>query len=499
MPRLRRKLTGEEKERRQKVLAAVDETRLRPGWGPREALRHLQEGVTKRNIQAGALPFSSAAHFNFYVDKVFWERFCKKDSQFPFVPDYQRKADVPYSAQYAKAYFAARPTPEQRKIRANKGAREKEKRRNPQLIRGRAYKQALEDMVASQVYLSQKSSQGRHECRAPWGAKVELHKALLGKAMPYLPGCGPFEMECPFSAFGQEFAVCFGSMGVLSDVLREASLYMGGDNLQILLYAKFRDLANGDRRISLLLEWHHMVNETSPAWRRGFYKAWCALLSLLNRQLQGARVSLTGHLRQYYGQQAAEHLALHSQIDRRMAALESQEEARRQMVEGMKGEGISEDLVQEMERFTREIGGMRVEMHIGSKENVAEKVEQLVYLSADHEGLFSLAPDAAARQGMIRPTAEKVFTEVVRSLTHDPKIALSHRLEGCEVLLGGSESPWGKLLPRDVRYNIMSAALWDYQRDHGQAGEFEIVGRGLKTLELVALQDQVWSNDQGLM
>ncbi|TGJ79925.1 hypothetical protein E0Z10_g8832 [Xylaria hypoxylon] len=176
--------------------------------------------------------------------------------------------------------------------------------------------------------------------------------------------------------------------------------------------------------------------------------------------LQDKRVDLMDHLRKYYGQQATEHLTLHSLIGSQVAALNSEAKARRQKMKEY--EAIPVAFQERMEKFTNETAIDIVDNYIKSQSDIEDKIKELV------------------------------FTEQVRVLmNHRLQLELPIRLKKCMFLLQNPESPWEKLLPVDVQKNIVSAAIWDYQKDYGQTEGFELVGRALKILDMLVYRDQV--------
>ncbi len=125
----------------------------------------------------------------------------------------------------------------------------------------------------------------------------------------------------------------------------------------------------------------------------------------------------------------------------------------------------------------------KINRRIKGKADIKEKIDELVNLNHDPKDLYPIAEDPVVRLAMIKPTAEKVLTEQVR-LVLDPSLdlELSKRLEQCVSFLQDRTCPWETLLPPDVRYRIISAAIWDYQKDHGQKEGFDLVRRTLEIL-----------------
>ncbi|KAI8950552.1 hypothetical protein F4801DRAFT_579402 [Xylaria longipes] len=365
MPELREGLLEEEMERREKYLSPVDKI----GFSRDEVVEVMQLYIIKRLMEKKLLPLVSASYFNWRIDHRLWVVFGKKDGEFPPPPPIYRS---PYSTPFVKAYFAANPTEEDKeedkkgkgkekgkgkgKEKGKEKGKDKEKEKaggNRYLGFTRASTQVVDpadggDLVGFPTW----RPDGEMSLPPLLEDKVRLHQDLLGKATPYQEGCGPFEVECPFSALGKDFEACFGPMEGLVGLLKEASLFMGGTH-GVLLYAKFRDLPDGDRRVSLFLDWHEMVKIESPAWQRVLYKAWCALLSLFHGQLRGVRMGLMDHLGEYYGASMREHMMLYSRIGAAVHHLDAQEWDRREAAEAMEEEEKREveALLSKLDRF----------------------------------------------------------------------------------------------------------------------------------------------------
>ncbi|RYC57337.1 hypothetical protein CHU98_g8876 [Xylaria longipes] len=407
MPELRESLLEEEMERREKYLSPVDKTEF-----PRDVVvERVQLYVIETLLKKELPPFVSASYFNWRIDQRLWTCFGdgEKDAEFPPAPPI---CASPYSTPYVKAYFAANPiegeAKENKEVGKGKG-KEKEEKAGGNRCLGftRASTQVVDHADGDCGELV------GFPLLPPMEDKVRLHQDLLGKAMPYQEGCGPFEVECPFSALGKDFEACFGPMEGLVDLLKEASLFMGGTH-GVLLYAKFRDLPDGDRRVSLLLEWHDMVKIESPAWQRVLYKAWCALLSLFHSQLQGVRMGLMDHLREYYGASMSEHMTLYSRIGAAVHHLDLQERDRREaMEEDDKRE--AEALLAKMERFAKEHGTAFVAQRVEKKPSLAEKIKELARLRDNPRVLTRFGDDPKVRQMIIEPTAKKVLAEQILS------------------------------------------------------------------------------------
>ncbi|KAI0902980.1 hypothetical protein F4823DRAFT_637034 [Ustulina deusta] len=146
-------------------------------------------------------------------------------------------------------------------------------------------------------------------------------------------------------------------------------------------------------------------------------------------------------------------------------------------------EAEAETLHQKIDRFAYQLGVAKINRRIKGKADIKEKIDELVNLNHDPKDLYPIAEDPVVRLAMIKPTAEKVLTEQVR-LVLDPSLdlELSKRLEQCVSFLQDRTCPWETLLPPDVRYRIISAAIWDYQKDHGQKEGFDLVRRTLEIL-----------------
>ncbi|KAI0802855.1 hypothetical protein GGR55DRAFT_700150 [Xylaria sp. FL0064] len=401
-------------------------------------------------------------------------------ADFPFGPA-PRRYGVPYSALYAKAYFEAYPPEDEKKAKENKEAKEareakgkgKEKEvatgtgePETRQVKGNKYygffrpsTQVVDplDTTSGEVVDFKIRFGGEQKVpHAPIESRVRVYQELIGKNIPYQEGCGPFQVECPFSALGLEFQACFGSGEKLDDVLMEATKIMGGESFEVLVYAKYRDLPDGDRPVSLFLDWHDKVEEGNPCWRRTVYTAWCALLSLFNNQLQGVRVSLVDHLSRYYEQQMREHLMLYSRIGARLHQKESREKARRE-----------------------------VETSVRKRNTFKEKIDVLLDLTGSPEALYPIGEDPLVRLSVARPTAEKVLIEQVHSLLDPhPYLDLPTRLEQCMSLVQDKEKRhWEKLLPLDVRYNTVADAILDYVKDGVEYEGIDLIHRTLKILE----------------
>ncbi|KAI1313293.1 hypothetical protein F5Y03DRAFT_406574 [Xylaria venustula] len=471
MLQISRGLTKEEKERREKVLAEVEKTfkNIRGGipFAEEIAIKHLSE----KKI----LPYVSLEFFNWEVDKILWS-YGENDAIFPF-GEQPRYFGVPISQTYVEAYFAANPTEEEKRAKEIKEAGESQGQGSQQEgMEGVHIHQAQE--LQSRVDVGEKRS-------VPLESKKKLYHELNGKAMPFLKGCCPFEVECPFSALGKEFEACFGPMKDLCNILMEATVFMGGDALDLVVDARFRNLPDGDRRVRLFLDWHDKVSETDPVWRRSLYQAWCALLSLHNAQLKGTKVNLMDHLRQYYGGQMRDHVMLYARIDATGHELIHQANARRQAAEKLEGDkATGEKLLEKMEKFSLELGTSRIRKRIAAKNNINDKVEALVKLADSGKSLYPVAEDPAVRFAMITPTAEKVFTEQIL-LVLDPNapLEMQTRLEQCISFVNDNNSPWEKLLPFAIRYEIISSAILDYKKEHDRALCFELMSRAVNILE----------------
>ncbi|KAI1747155.1 hypothetical protein F4782DRAFT_522112 [Xylaria castorea] len=487
MTELREGLLEEEMERRKKYLLPVDKTKFGPYEG---VVEFVQKQVIGKLLENKRLPFISASYFNWRIDRDLCIRFGEKDAELPPSPPIYVP---PYSTTYARAYFVANPAVQEAK---GKG-REKETQeadRGWYLGFARGSTQVVDpadDNLGDVVGVEAWCLTGGRSRLAPLEDKVRLYEDLIGKSIPYQEGCGPFQVECPFSALGKDFEICFGGLreGLrpresLAQLLGEASLFMGGKH-GVMLLAKFRDLPEGDRRISLFLDWHGMVDTKSPAWQRVLYKAWCALLSLFHSQLRGVRMGLMDNLREYYGGSMREHLMLYSRIGAAVQHLKPEADAGQKMAEEMGGdEEEMEALLAKMDRLAKKKGSAMVTRYAKEKPNLSEKVNELVHLRDHPKDLAVFGDDLEVRLTMIRPTAEKILAEQILWVLEDPDVPLDlpRRLEQCIACLDDPESPWEKLLPIDVRYRIVSAGVWEYQEK--QAGEgYEWVNLTITLLE----------------
>ncbi|KAI0547821.1 hypothetical protein F4679DRAFT_597230 [Xylaria curta] len=476
----------EERERREKLMLAVDRTR----FGRDEVMKQAQQYIIP-NLLDKKLPFVSVRYFNWIVDQYLTKRFGEKDADFPRPPPVYAP---PYSIIYAKAYFAAKPTKGE-KAQENEEAgevediaKDKGKGKETQRADGgryygfaRASTQVVDPAgdTLDVVGITAWSLTGEPPLLAPLEDKVRLYQELIGKSMPYQEGCGPFQVECPFSAWGKDYEICFGPMESLAQLLGEAALFMGGMH-GVMLFAKFRDLPDGDRRVSLFLDWHTTVDTKSPAWQRVLYKAWCALLSLFHSQLRGVRVGLMDHLREYYNGSMREHLMLYSRIGAAVQQLELRADARL-------GDDREETkaLLAKLDRFAKKWSSELVAKYVRAKPNLTDKIRELVRLLDDPKGLARhFGDDPEVRLTMIRPTAEKILTEQIRWLLEDPDVPLGlvGRLEQCNACLNDPNTPWEKFLPLDVVHRIVSAGVLEYQRVHGNEEGFQWVDRTITLL-----------------
>ncbi|KAI1733394.1 hypothetical protein F4680DRAFT_455015 [Xylaria scruposa] len=487
MTEIREGLLKEERERREKRLLAVDKTEFSRDM----VVERVQQYIIEKLLENKKLPLLSASYFNWKIDQRLMACFGEKDADFPPAPPLYAP---PYSTIYAKAYFAANPTEENKEAsEVEDAARDKGKGKEKATQRadsGRYYGFArastqvvdpADDTLGDVVGVSVWSLTGEPLLLAPLEDKVRLYQDLIGKSMPYQEGCGPFQVECPFSAWGKDYEICFGGFGPKESVARllgEAAFFMGGMH-GVMLFAKFRDLPDGDRRVSLFLDWHKTVDTKSPAWQRVLYKAWCALLSLFHSQLRGVRVSLMDHLREYYGGSMREHLMLYSRIGAAVQQLELRADARREM-----DREETEALLAKLDKFAKEKGSKMVALCIRDKPNLNDKIMELVRLRDDPKGLAQFGDDPEVRLTLIRPTAEKILTERIRWLLENPDVPLGlvGRLEQCVACLDDPNSPWEKLLPLDVAHRIVSAAILEYQRVHGSEEGFQWVDRTITLL-----------------
>ncbi|KAI0968640.1 hypothetical protein F4678DRAFT_464251 [Xylaria arbuscula] len=471
MSQISRDLTKEEKERRETVFVAVEKTFKKV----REAVPIAEKMAVKHLLEAKLFPYVSSTFFNWKVDKILWS-YGEKDAIFQFA-EQPRCFGVPSSQTYIEAYFAANPTEEEKKAKDIKEARESQGQGNEQ--------EAEQPVHIYQAQEPQSRAAVEEKRSVPLESKKKLHYELNGKAIPFLKGCGPFAVECPFSALGKEFEACFGPMKDLYNILMEATAFMGGNALNLVVNVRFRDLPDGDRRVTLFLDWNDKVSETDPVWRRSLYQAWCALLSLHNSQLQGVKVNLMDYLRQYYGGQMRDHVMLYTRIDATGHKLIRQANARRQAAEKLDGDkAAGEPLLEKMEKFSLELGISKIRNRIAAKNNLNDKVEALVELANSGESLYPIAEDPAVRFAMVTPTAEKVFTEQIL-LVLDPNapLEMQTRLEQCISFVNNHDSPWEKLLPFAIRYEIISSAILDYKKEHDQTECFELIGRAVNILE----------------
>ncbi|KAI1346017.1 hypothetical protein F5Y01DRAFT_322367 [Xylaria sp. FL0043] len=511
MSQISRVLTKEEAERREKVFVAVEKAKPAMGLEARQGVLKVEQRQIRSMLEEKKLPLVSSAYLNWKVDQTLW--LLGRDwADFPFgrAP---RIYGVPYSALYAKAYFEAYPPEEEKKAKENKEAKEareaKGKGKEKEVATGTGEPETRQvegnkyygfarpsthvvdplDATSGEIVDFKIESDGEQKvAHASIESRVKVHQELMGKNMPYQEGCGPFQVECPFSALGLEFQACFGSAEELDDVLMAAAKIMGGESFEVLVYAKYRDLSNGDRRVSLFLDWHEKVDEGNRCWRRTVYMAWCALLSLFNSQLQGIRTSLVDHLNKHYEEQMREHLMLYSRIGATLHQKESREEARRESVEGIKEEKDrveAEILLEKLERFSYELGVRRVETDVRKRNSIKEKIDVLLDLTGSPEAFYPVGEDPLVRLAMSRPIAEKVLIEQVHSLL-DPHLYLDlpTRLEQCMSLVQDKEKRhWEKLLPLDVRYNIVADAILDYVKDGVDYEGIDLIHRTLKILE----------------
>ncbi|TRX94118.1 hypothetical protein FHL15_004886 [Xylaria flabelliformis] len=487
MTEIREELLKEERERREKYLLAVDKTK----FSRDKAVKRVQQYIINMLLEHKAPPLISAQYFNWKIDQRIMFCFGEKDADFPPPPPLY---EPPYSTTYAKAYFAANPTEEEKAEEVDDAAKDKGKGKEKETQgadSGRYYGFArastqvvdpadgtLGDVVGVPAW----SLTGEPPLLAPLEDKVRLYQDLIGQTMPYQEGCGPFQVECPFSALGKDYEICFGGPEEsLAQLLGEAAFFMGGMH-GVMLFAKFRDLPNGDRRVSLFLDWHKITDTKSPAWQRVLYKAWCALLSLFHNQLRGMRVGLMDHLRDYYGGSMREHLMLYSRIGAAVQQLERSADARPRM--GGDEEEM-EALLAKLDRFAKKKGSEDVARHVKAKPNIADKIRELARLRDDPKGLPDLGDDPEARLTMIQPTAERILTEQIRWLLQDPDVPLGlvGRLEQCIACLDDPNAPWGKLLPLDVAHRIVLAGVWEYKRVHGSEEGFQWVDRTITLLE----------------
>ncbi|KAI1271163.1 hypothetical protein F5Y07DRAFT_404704 [Xylaria sp. FL0933] len=514
MSQISRMLTKEEAERREKVFVAVEKAKPVMGREARQAVPEVEQRLVRSMLEEKKLPLVSSAYLNWRVDETLW-RLGRDLADFPFRPA-PRTYGVPYSALYAKAYFEAYPPEEEKKAKENKEAKEAKEAREAKgkgkekevatgtgepetrQVKGNKYygfvrpsTQVVDplDTTSGEVVGFKIRFDGEQKvAHAPIASRVKVYQELVGKNMPYQEGCGPFQVECPFSALGLEFQACFGSGEKLDDVLMAAAKIMGGESLEVLVYAKYRDLPNGDRRVSLFLDWHEKVDEGNLCWRRTVYTAWCALLSLFNSQLQGIRMSLVDHVNKYYERQMREHLMLYSCIHATLHENRSREKARRESVEGMKEEKDrveAEILLEKLERFSYEMGVRRVETDVSKRNSIKEKIDVLLDLTGSPEALYPIGEDPLVRLSVARPTAKKVLIEQVHSLL-DPHLYLDlpTRLEQCMSLVQDKEKRhWEKLLPLEVRYNIVADAILDYVKDGVDYDGIDLIYRTLKILE----------------
>ncbi|KAI0855168.1 hypothetical protein F4860DRAFT_521932 [Xylaria cubensis] len=483
MTDIREELLKEERERREKYLLAVDKAK----FAREMVVERMQQQVIKKLLENKRLPFVSAQHFNWRIDERLMACFGEKDADFPPPPPLYAR---PYSTMYAKAYFAANPTEEAKEV--EDAAKDKGKGKEKETLgadSGRYYGFArastqvvdpADGTLGYVVGVPAWSLTGESPPLAPLEDKVRLYQDLIGQSMPYQEGCGPFQVECPFSAWGKEYETCFGGPEEsLAQLLGEAASFMGGMH-GVMLFAKFCDLPNGDRRVSLFLDWHKIVDTKSPAWQRVLYKAWCALLSLFHSQLQGVRVGLMDHLREYYGGSMREHLMLYSRIGAAVQQLELSADAGPRM--GGDG-GEMGALLAKLDRFAK--GSEEVARYVKAKPNIIDKIGELVRLCNDPTDLAQFGDDPEVRLTIIQPTAEMILTKHIRWLLEDPNVPLDlvGRLDQCIACLENPNSPWKKLLPLDVAHRIVLAGVREYQRVHGSEEGSQWVDRTITLLE----------------
>ncbi|KAI0440093.1 hypothetical protein F4803DRAFT_553390 [Xylaria telfairii] len=474
MTSLRGGLLEEEKRRREKHLAPIDKTK----FGRSQVVKEVQQHIIEELQEQKKLPLVSASYFNWRVDRHIWECFGDKkaDPEFPPPPPLYAP---PYSTLYAKAYFAANPSEEEKDKGKGKGREEPETRVDgSDLGVARASTQVVDpadEAVGEVVGVVAWYPTGEKSSRALLKDKLRLHRDLLGKTIAYQEGCGPFQIEFPFSALGDEIETCLGPREGLVDLLAEASKFMGGSH-GVMLFAKFRDLPNGDRRASLFLDWHDMAPIDTVAWQRVLYKAWCALLNLFNSQLRGVRVGLMDHLRQYYGESMREHLMLYSRIGAAVHHLQCQADARRNaaVAEGVEiDEEEGEALFAKVDKFAKQKANALVGQYVKAKPNLTEQIKELVRLVNSPTALPQFGNTRETRLALIRPTAEKILTDQIRYVLEDPDVPLDlpGRLEQCISCLQDPKAPWNQLLSPFTRRRIISAGIWDYKEAHGEDEE----------------------------
>ncbi|KAJ3576732.1 hypothetical protein NPX13_g3601 [Xylaria arbuscula] len=487
------KMTKEEAERRESVLAEV---KANTTWtNPGKMIPNMEQMVIMILLTERRLPFISASYLNWKVDQSIWLS-CKLKAQFPF-PQAPRIYGKPYSISYAKAYFEANSEKTDQKIKRNREDKEQGKEPETPAALNREYHWADPYNTATgEVYVWQAShgSEDASTYRAPFQDRVELYQELVGKAMPYQESCGPFKIKCPFSAFGPEFEACFGAKEKMRDLLIEATKFVGGYESSIVVYAKFHDIHDGDCGVGLFLDWRADTNTNCPAWRRMLYQAWCALLNLLNNQLQGMRKGLMQHLQTYYDEQMRGHLILHKQISAQIQRLDSSNEEDRRATEVVEGTEEAElvAVIRQMKMFVKECGTKKVALRVAMKEGFNDKIEQLFRLAKTRISLSPNGESPYQRQLMIRPTAEEVLGEYVASLLNPRQDrSLRFRLGRCISIVNDAQSPWQKILPMDVRCRIVSDTVWKHQKDSGDKEGLGLVQDALEILDRYNIKDRL--------
>lgn len=417
--------------------------------------------------------------------------------------------DAPYSAVYAKAFFPAwekkRAEMKEKEERGGEKEKEKEEEKEGQKGKGKEIAQPEEQDEKAKETAKAESVQGptggaaesddpgvftlgywnnndpKPKYHSPLTEREELHRRLVGN-MKYLAGCGPFEVPCVQS-------ILVDNMRLISV---QANGIMSGDGGEyvIMLFAKVRREPEGNRVVSMFLEWPSHIDVGNMGWLLQLYLAWMGLLDWHYQQLCGFKVDAATHLVKYYQTKLRQHKGLYLRIEAKTYTLEQQKKAERER-EKAEAESIqaAEMLFARQQEYGLDFGKMVARRRVMGKESFADKMAEMQTIVKEMAPLYPVATDEKTRRWMLKVTAMEVFNHEVLKILIAPGRQPNSKSAEIQKMLTDVQGPWEILLSRQDRYQTIKDVVDTHSHGWGKQMAETMQKKMRQWAAVVAMQD----------
>lgn len=380
---------------------------------------------------------------------------------------------MPHSPQYLRAYFNAvdqiARDAEEKKWEEEK--KEKKREKQERSIREIDPQWVLKGTVFPAI-----------ETHVSHPEKMELYGRLEEKE-PIAQDCGPFEFELLEESNVEILQQHFG--GHTEDALdrscRRVSSLMGHEGSGEIRF--FVRLHPGEAtRVTGFLEWDPAANTKNAGFVSRFLLAQASIMAYQYSIMERKQENIALFIRGWYANIARrEYRAARNNVRVREMFLEDMERERERQAQTMAG-GSSRDnveLVRRQAEWAKPAASKKISKMLADLKDVDEKALLLADIVQDGKKLGWLQITKPDRREAVKPLAENVFADVVKSvLEKDSKVR--DIIQNLKPLLQ-TLLVWDKLLARGVRYGIIKRFLEEW-----------MVGKKSTTIIVVNKNLQIW-------